>query len=65
MDTVLPDSITQWGVLGVSASSKTGNVLETPFPSIAVSLSHHEEQTNDGLHLSPVIIVQLATAFPY
>ncbi|XP_062845847.1 complement C3-like [Trichomycterus rosablanca] len=31
VDTVLPDSITQWGILGISASSKTGFCVAEPF----------------------------------
>ncbi|KAK3509967.1 hypothetical protein QTP70_023783, partial [Hemibagrus guttatus] len=31
IDDVLPDSITQWGILGVSASSKTGFCVAEPF----------------------------------
>ncbi|XP_053085324.1 complement component c3b, tandem duplicate 2 [Pangasianodon hypophthalmus] len=31
VDSVLPDSITQWGILGVSASSKTGFCVAEPF----------------------------------
>ncbi|KAK2819584.1 hypothetical protein Q7C36_021230 [Tachysurus vachellii] len=31
MDHVLPDSITQWGILGVSASSKTGFCVAEPY----------------------------------
>ncbi|XP_060767191.1 complement C3-like [Neoarius graeffei] len=31
VESVLPDSITQWGILGVSASSKTGFCVAEPF----------------------------------
>lgn len=64
MDSVLPDSITQWGILGVSASSKTGNGLDLDLM-LALPVTDTDVFLCIRIAFMSVMNVQLMTEIPF